>query len=58
MVKVDIATAAVPKWQKYHNYTLEVDENQDDKATEIRLCSFERCVATYFLLVGILDVIW
>lgn len=29
-------------WKKFHEYELEVDPEQDDKATEIMLCSFER----------------
>jgi MFS transporter, NNP family, nitrate/nitrite transporter len=29
-------------WKKYSHYELDVDPNQDDKAQEIRLCSFSR----------------
>ncbi|CAB9501902.1 affinity nitrate transporter 2 [Seminavis robusta] len=29
-------------WKKYSEYHLEVDPDQDDKATEIKLCSFAR----------------
>ena len=30
------------EWKKYQTYQLNVDPNQDDKATEIKLCNFSR----------------
>jgi NNP family nitrate/nitrite transporter-like MFS transporter len=30
------------EWKKYKSYALEVDPDQDDKATEIKLCNFSR----------------
>ena len=30
------------EWKKYSEYELEVDPDQDDKASEIKLCSFKR----------------
>jgi len=30
------------EWKKYETYSVEVDPDQDDKATEIRLCNFSR----------------
>ena len=29
-------------WKKYTTYAIQVDPKQGDRATEIRLCSFER----------------
>lgn len=40
--EVDDGAPVPSKWTKYHEYTLEVDDDQDDKASEIQLCSFAR----------------
>jgi len=39
MAEVDTGAA---EWKKYSEYAVEVDPDQDDKATEIKLCSFAR----------------
>ncbi|CAB9496332.1 affinity nitrate transporter 2 [Seminavis robusta] len=38
----EIDSGAASNWKKYAHYDLEIDPEQDDKATEIRLCSFSR----------------
>ena len=40
--RVEIEVGAPSRWKKYPGYCLEVDPDQDDKATEIRLCNFSR----------------
>ena len=40
--KIEIESGGPSNWKKYGKYSLEVDPDQDDKAIEIRLCSFER----------------
>jgi hypothetical protein len=34
--------AAAPRWKKFAKYRLDVDDKQDDRATEILLCDFSR----------------
>jgi len=38
----EVDTGAPVEWKKYESYALEVDPEQDDKATEIKLCNFSR----------------
>ncbi|CAJ1952957.1 unnamed protein product [Cylindrotheca closterium] len=42
MSGTDIDTGAPTEWKKYDSYALNVDPDQDDRATEIKLCSFAR----------------
>mmetsp|Transcript_27275 Transcript_27275/g.40818 ORF Transcript_27275/g.40818 Transcript_27275/m.40818 type:complete len:472 (-) Transcript_27275:343-1758(-) len=35
-------TGSAPEYKKYQTYALNVDPDQDDKATEIKLCNFSR----------------
>lgn len=37
---IDLAEPMV--WKKHQSYALDVDEDQDDKAKEVLLCSFQR----------------
>lgn len=40
--EVEIEVGAPTRWRKYADYAVEVDPDQDDRATEIRLCNFSR----------------
>nr|AAD49571.1 nitrate transporter [Cylindrotheca fusiformis] len=42
MSGTDVATGAPAEWKKYQEYSLDVDPDQDDRATEIKLCNFSR----------------
>jgi NNP family nitrate/nitrite transporter-like MFS transporter len=42
MSEAEIDTGAPVEWKKYDSYALTVDPDQDDKATEIKLCNFSR----------------
>ena len=39
---MSVPTGEATEWKKYDTYYVEVDPNQDDKATEIKLLSFKR----------------
>jgi NNP family nitrate/nitrite transporter-like MFS transporter len=41
-VAVAVAIGEPVEWKKYQEYQINVDPDQDDKATEIKLCSFAR----------------
>mmetsp|Transcript_19232 Transcript_19232/g.53602 ORF Transcript_19232/g.53602 Transcript_19232/m.53602 type:complete len:480 (+) Transcript_19232:344-1783(+) len=38
----EVDTGAPTEWKAYSEYSIEVDPDQDDKATRIKLCSFAR----------------
>mmetsp|Transcript_6969 Transcript_6969/g.13721 ORF Transcript_6969/g.13721 Transcript_6969/m.13721 type:complete len:482 (-) Transcript_6969:37-1482(-) len=42
MSQAEVDTGAPQEWKKYTEYFVEVDPDQDDKAKEIKLCSFAR----------------
>lgn len=42
MTEVDVPAGAPEEWKKYQKYYIKVDPDDDDKATEIKLCSFAR----------------
>jgi len=42
MSQAEVDTGAPVEWKKYDSYALPIDPDQDDKATEIRLCNFSR----------------
>jgi len=39
---MDVDSGAAGEWKKYSTYAVAVDPEQEDKATEIKLCSFAR----------------
>jgi NNP family nitrate/nitrite transporter-like MFS transporter len=39
---VEVQTGGDAQWKKYQTYSVNVDPNQDDKATEIKLLNFKR----------------
>ena len=42
MTNLDVPAGKDTGWKKYATYELDTDPDQDDKAREIRLCSFAR----------------
>jgi len=42
MSEAEVDTGAPVEWKKYDSYAVSVDPDQDDKATEIKLCNFSR----------------
>ena len=42
MTTIEIVSGKDSGWKKYNSYQLDTDPEQDDKAREIRLCSFSR----------------
>jgi len=42
MSEIDSGAPIQTEWKKYSEYVLNVDPDQDDKATEIRICNFSR----------------
>eukprot|EP00526_Cylindrotheca_closterium_P025636 CAMPEP_0113615524 /NCGR_PEP_ID=MMETSP0017_2-20120614/7745_1 /TAXON_ID=2856 /ORGANISM="Cylindrotheca closterium" /LENGTH=74 /DNA_ID=CAMNT_0000524763 /DNA_START=92 /DNA_END=313 /DNA_ORIENTATION=+ /assembly_acc=CAM_ASM_000147 len=42
MSGTDVASGAPAEWKAYDSYVLNVDPEQDDRATEIKLCNFSR----------------
>lgn len=38
----EVNTGAPTEWKKYSEYAVEVDPDQDDRASQIRLCNFSR----------------
>jgi len=38
----EVNNGAPTEWKKYESYSIDTDSDQDDKATEIRLCNFSR----------------
>jgi NNP family nitrate/nitrite transporter-like MFS transporter len=42
MSETDIKTGEPQEWKKYESYSVPTDPDQDDKATEIKLCNFSR----------------
>ncbi|CAJ1962843.1 unnamed protein product [Cylindrotheca closterium] len=42
VTRTEVDTGSATGWKKYDKYPIEVDRLQDDKATEILLCNFER----------------
>lgn len=42
MSETEVAAATPTEWKKYSEYAIDVDPDQDDRATTIKLCSFAR----------------